>query len=313
MDQWQPYSDPAGGSSSRRYNGSGNQMAPRDYMVNDGQSHAQPPAGFKYDQYQGGLNPQQSSTVSPVTSPQLRDGNGDVAMQDPQNPYSPMDPSMKYPMRPHHQHHLSGGRSAGMHAPQEPSQAAQRYSPMEIMSPTSPYAKPGPSQFSQQPTQRQSPTRPSDYPAQGSYYSSRQGGPQLPPLSAYASGQDSYSPSNMSAMDGSYDPKSPRRSALPPSVMSLTDKGPVPEFKKIRSPGDLKPKVNTQPAFRRANPEGGFISVSLQSHLFLVSTDLVHLTYAPSPSKRSQSTSLQRTESAIQASSTNHREIPAES
>jgi hypothetical protein len=39
-------------------------------------------------------------------------------------------------------------------------------------------------------------------------------------------------------------------------------KGPVPEFKKIRAPTDLRPKVTSQPLFRRANPEGGFISVS---------------------------------------------------
>lgn len=38
-------------------------------------------------------------------------------------------------------------------------------------------------------------------------------------------------------------------------------RGPVPRFQKVESTQDLKPKVNAQPAFRRANPEGGFISV----------------------------------------------------
>ncbi|KAK0623254.1 kinase-like domain-containing protein [Immersiella caudata] len=260
MEQWQAYTDSAGAGSSRRYNGSGSQMSPRDY--NNGQMPAQqqqqqqqPPAGFKYDQYQGGLNPQPASTASPVTSPQMRDNNGDVSMQDAsQDPYS----NVKYPMRPHHQHHLSGGRASGIHSPQEPSAAAQRYSPMEVLSPTSPYAsKPGASQYSQQPAQRQSPTRQSDYQAQQSpYYGSRQAVTQLPPIHPYQSGQDSYSP--LSAMDGAYDPKSPRRVG-PPQPLPF-EKGPVPELKKIRNPGDLKPKVNTQPAFRRANPEGGFIS-----------------------------------------------------
>ncbi|KAK1750654.1 kinase-like domain-containing protein [Echria macrotheca] len=268
MEQWQAYSDTAGAGGARRYNG-GSQMSPRDY--NNGQMPAQPqqpqqqpPAGFKYEQYPaGGLNPQQPSTASPITSPQLRDGNGDVAMQDTQSPYTGTDPGVRYPMRPHHQHHLSGGRPAGMHPSQEPSAAAQRYSPMEIMSPTSPYSsKPGPSQYSQQSAQRQSPTRSSDYPAQGPYYTSRQGAPQLPPISAYPSGQESYSPSNLvGQLDGQYDPKSPRRVGPPQqAVVPVLDKGPVPEFKKIRGPGDLRPKINTQPAFRRANPEGGFIS-----------------------------------------------------
>ena len=40
-------------------------------------------------------------------------------------------------------------------------------------------------------------------------------------------------------------------------------RGPVPRFSKLDSVQDLQPRVNPQPAFRRANPEGGFISVSL--------------------------------------------------
>lgn len=187
-------------------------------------------------------------------------------MQDAQDPYSGMNSSIKYPLRPHHQHHLSGGRPTGIHSPQEPSAAAQRYSPMEVMSPTSPYnSKPGASQYPQQQAQRQSPTRSSDYPAQSSYYGSRQPAPQLPPLSAYQTGQDTYSPGALSAVDGPYDPKSPRRAQQSSSSMTVAEKAPVPvpEFKKIRGQGDLKPKNNPQPAFRRAAPEGGFISVSL--------------------------------------------------
>ncbi|KAK0637299.1 kinase-like domain-containing protein [Bombardia bombarda] len=252
MEQWQAYPDSTGANGSRRYNGN-SQMSPRAYDNGQPQIPAQPPAGFKYDQYQGGLNPQQhSASTSPIATPQQRDGNGDVAMQDAHDGYS----SIKYPMRPHHQQHLSGGRSA-----QEPSAAAQRYSPMEVLSPTSPYSKSGGGgQFSQPPAQRQSPSRSSDYAPQSPYYGTRQGAPQLPPISPYASGQDSYPSSAVAAMDGSFsDPKSPRRMQLQ-SAMTLVDKGPVPEFKKIRAITDLRPKVNAQPAFRRANPEGGFIS-----------------------------------------------------
>ncbi len=49
-----------------------------------------------------------------------------------------------------------------------------------------------------------------------------------------------------------------------------TNPGPAPEFKKLRSMGDLRPTVNTQPPFRRANPEGGFISVSFATLIRLV-------------------------------------------
>jgi len=37
--------------------------------------------------------------------------------------------------------------------------------------------------------------------------------------------------------------------------------GPVPKFLKVKSAQDLQPRINSQPLFRRANPEGGFISV----------------------------------------------------
>jgi len=53
------------------------------------------------------------------------------------------------------------------------------------------------------------------------------------------------------------DSKSPKRA---PPQSTTPDRGPVPEFRRIRAPTDLKPKVNSQPPFRRANPEGGFIS-----------------------------------------------------
>ncbi len=37
--------------------------------------------------------------------------------------------------------------------------------------------------------------------------------------------------------------------------------GLVPKFQKIKSVQELQPRINSQPPFRRANPEGGFISV----------------------------------------------------
>ncbi|ORY69922.1 kinase-like domain-containing protein [Pseudomassariella vexata] len=238
MDQWQGYSDTPGGSQ-RRYNG------------NTPMTGQQPPAGMRYDQYGA-----QNSATSPLATPQLRDGNGDVPMQDAHDAYG----AMKYPMRPHHQSHLSSGRPPGMglHSPQEPSAAAQRYSPMEVLSPTSPYQQ-KPAQQSQftspHASQRQSPTR-NDYPS--SPYYSRQTS-QLPPITPYAGGQDSYPSSAVTPLDGAFanDSKSPRR---PLQQAMVHEQRSVPEFKKIRAMPDLRPKVNAQPPFRRANPEGGFIS-----------------------------------------------------
>jgi dual specificity protein kinase YAK1 len=39
----------------------------------------------------------------------------------------------------------------------------------------------------------------------------------------------------------------------------------VPKFQAVKNTADLQPKINSQPPFRRANPEGGFISVSRTS------------------------------------------------
>ncbi|KAI0128806.1 kinase-like domain-containing protein [Xylariales sp. AK1849] len=227
MDPWQGYPDAAGGPQ-RRYNGNSQMTPGRDFSL-QGSQVQQSPGGMRYDQY-GNIVP--SNPTSPIANPQLRDGNGDVPMADAHDAYG----GMKYPMRPHHQSHLSGGRPAAMNLHSaEPSSAAQRYSPMEVLSsPTSP----------QYASHRQSPTR--------SPYYSRQGS-QLPSI------QDSFTPSSaVAALDSAFanDPTSPRRT-FPPAMI---ENRPVPEFKKTRAVTDLRPKVNAQPAFRRANPEGGFIS-----------------------------------------------------
>ncbi|EPE29727.1 Protein kinase-like (PK-like) [Glarea lozoyensis ATCC 20868] len=242
--------------NAQAYNGNGSTQA---------QAQPQPPAGFTYEQYQGALNAHpQSLTASPAATPQMRDGNGDVAMQDAGDPYS----GMKYPMRPHHQQHLSGSRAPSHHSTHEPSAAAQRYSPMETLSPSSPYA-PQQGQYAAQ-GNRQSPTRPGTFSSPTSYYTSRQQAQQLPPITPYNSSNNESYPSSATAQLNAVfgnDPKSPRRpisqSVGPPG------RGPVPEFTKIRAMTDLQPKVNAQPAFRRANPEGGFISPlqALTSHL----------------------------------------------
>jgi len=39
----------------------------------------------------------------------------------------------------------------------------------------------------------------------------------------------------------------------------------VPRFAKCEKVSELKPQLNAQPLFRRADPEGGFISVSIRT------------------------------------------------
>lgn len=46
-----------------------------------------------------------------------------------------------------------------------------------------------------------------------------------------------------------------------PGSADLLSPGPVPQFKRLKSSHDLDPLLHVQPQFRRANPEGGFISV----------------------------------------------------
>ncbi|TVY92233.1 Dual specificity protein kinase [Lachnellula willkommii] len=259
MDPYQSFADPAG--PSRRYNGNPPPNQPpmsRDYNGNS-QAQPPPPAGFMYEQhYQGGMGAHsQSATASPTATPQMRDGNGDVAMQDAGDSYT----GMKYPMRPHHQQHLSGSRTST----QEPSAAAQRYSPMETLSPTSPYGAQQQGQYGA----RQSPSRSGNYASPNSYYTSRQQPQQLPPITPFSSNNESYPSSATAQLNAVFgnDPKSPRRPV--PQSAGPPGRGPVPEFRKVRDMTDLQPKVNAQPAFRRANPEGGFISPlqALTSHL----------------------------------------------
>ncbi|RQM06494.1 hypothetical protein DH86_00002319, partial [Scytalidium sp. 3C] len=85
---------------------------------------------------------------------------------------------------------------------------------------------------------------------------------QLPPITPYSSNNDGYPSSAVSQLNAVFgnDPKSPSRRPAMQSSQGPPGNGPVPEFTKVRSMSDLKPRLNSQPPFRRANPEGGFLS-----------------------------------------------------
>ena len=90
--------------------------------------------------------------------------------------------------------------------------------------------------------------------------------PHLPPIQPGDSNYEQYYPNSATAHLNAVfgrEAKSPRNTR-PLHAAGTVDmpRGPVPKFKKLDSVQDLLPRINPQPAFRRANPEGGFISVS---------------------------------------------------
>lgn len=288
MDQqWQAYSD----SRQGRYPHATPQHQSKD-MDNGSsqQNHASP--AYSYEAYQTPSIPSQSQSMaaSPTGTPRARaySGDGDVAMEDA-DPYN----RLKYPSRPSHQH-----RTSAPYVPLEDSSAARRYSPMKALSPSMHYPQ-TPQQShqgtysafnSQNTSARQSPTRsnafstPSQnyYPSPGELHnqsqqkcqsvdlyddaaSSRQQPLHLPPIQVGELSPDQFYPSSATAQLNAVfgrEAKSPRNPRQPHGLGSSdTARGAVPRFKKLATPKDLEPRVNPQPAFRRASPDGGFISV----------------------------------------------------
>ncbi|KAL9579021.1 MAG: hypothetical protein Q9212_005346 [Teloschistes hypoglaucus] len=281
MDQsWQSYSDLSGRQArfSHSTPQQQQQQPPQDMNNLSGLQH-HPPSGMTYDTYQTPTIPShpQSMAASPAGTPRSRDYSvdGDIAMEDA-DPYN----RMKYPSRPTHSH-----RNSAQYIPHDDSAAARRYSPMKPITPSSHHAaspqQPGQAQHSQYLSQtssaRQSPTRSQHYstPSQ-SYYStptsSRHPPLHLPPIQAGDPLPDQYYPSSATAQFNAMfgrEAKSPRYPRSLQQTPSEMPGGAVPRFKRLNRPEDLEPRVNTQPPFRRANPEGGFISPlqALTTHL----------------------------------------------
>ncbi|KAF2097929.1 kinase-like protein [Rhizodiscina lignyota] len=259
--QWSQYAESPLSSRQARYapHAQGQQQhTPRDPHL---------AAAVKADPYLTSAVPSRAASMSLGTpsAPQSRgpyngDGDGDVQMEDA-DPYK-----TKQAGRPGHQR---------MHSAQliqqEESTAARRYSPMN-MSPSSPYSatpQQGQAQFAaftpHMNANSQSPTRGS-FPMSSNhgYYSppaSRPHAPQLPPLQSNLSPEGYYPQASANAMSMVYgrEPKSPRQPASSTQPAQVT-KGPVPKFTKVLRVSELPTNVNEQPAFRRANPDGGFLS-----------------------------------------------------
>jgi dual specificity protein kinase YAK1 len=192
-------------------------------------------------------------------------GEYDVPMEDA-DPYN----RSKYLPRPAHQHRLSA-----QYGP-EASTAAQRYSPMNAVPPTSYTSSPKTNMHLQFPppssgsASRQSPTR------QGGYGGDMYGEPPTP--TRY---QNSYlhNLQNSDLSPEAFYPASQLPTPAPtngrPATLSRSQSqrapglGPVPKFRRVNSVQEVTHKVSAQPAYRRANPEGGFISPlqALTTHL----------------------------------------------
>ncbi|KAJ5175328.1 Serine/threonine-protein kinase ppk15 [Penicillium canariense] len=291
---WQPYQDPLMGRPAQ-FN-SGLASHPQQLGTKYGQPPAQtqPPVGYTYETFQtpgtSSKTPSANSNSKPISMgssptapPRSRDyvTDADTTMEDA-DPYN----RSKYPSRPN-QHTRA---SSQFLAQAEESSAARRYSPMNVLSPPMSYpASPGKSQGSYgfPPTtpgqSRRSPARAADYSSPPQGYQSppdpiwtnavlapaSNRPPRLPPLQAADLSPDQYYPPSASShMSAPFGPgaRSPRSGSLPSQVPG---RGPVPKFQKIKSVQELQPRVHTQPAYRRANPEGGFISPlqALTTHL----------------------------------------------
>ena len=287
MDQhWQNYGDMAANRQGRFPSSAQQQQS------NGLAQLPQPQSGYGYEAYQTPSVPSQpqSMAVSPIGTPHTRayaSGDGDIAMEDA-DPYN----KMKYPSRPSHH-----SRPSGQHLGQDDSPTARRYSPMKA-TPSSPYTpqQPGQNPYSHYQSQntsaRQSPTRSSHYGtlAQPSYSTpsespkrqgfkgtsrpmlipssatSKQTPLHLPPIQPGDATFDQYYPNSATAHLNAVfgrEAKSPRQTRQLQHASNADARGPVPTFKKLNSVQELQPRINPQPAFRRANPEGGFISVSL--------------------------------------------------
>ncbi|KAK5169851.1 dual specificity protein kinase yak1 [Saxophila tyrrhenica] len=222
-----------------------------------------------------------SSPPSAGSRARNMDYNGDLDGDMPMEDADPFN-RQKY-ARPPQQ---SNSRPTSQYLPAEDatSRAAARYSPMHT-SPTTSYVSSTPSNmgsnqfYTPQQSARQSPSRHNNPYAsptqQGRYYASppasaRAQASQLPPIQSNLSPSSYYPQSATRQLTAMFndDPQSPTGPQQQQQRQPERQMG-VPQFTKCQSAAELEPRINAQPPFRRANPEGGFISPlqALTTHL----------------------------------------------
>jgi dual specificity protein kinase YAK1 len=252
-----PWSDQHSGGERPRYTNTNNGPPTSDFVPNS----QQPPAGFIFESYnQAPTNSQaignQALNAQSRSSDPHRDG--DVKMEDAdlysRGPYSrTSQPSTTSATRPN------------LYSSIDESNPATRYSPMNPLSPgvypmspmSSYHTSPQPSPYSAYQGHRQSPTRQGSH--QGGtpgFYAQQSGSPRVD-QSGRASVKQEISSPDMSGYQPQFQQSYDQRQ-LP--IRSAPPRETVMKFVRLKSMHDLVPQINQQPAFRRADPEGGFIS-----------------------------------------------------
>lgn len=296
--QWQTYQEPSGGRAGQYNNGLGSHPPQLTPKYSGQPQQTQPPLGYTYESYQtptaaakapsmGSHSKSVSMASSPAATPHSRDyvTDADTPMEDA-DPYN----RSKYPTRS--SQHI---RPSSQYFPNEESSAARKYSPMNVLSPPAPYnASPGKTQSSHgfpssgTNSSRQSPTRVNNYsspsqvyqspPCKGptnsrllcdansSFLEAASRAPRLPPVQSTDMSPERFYPQSATvqlnaAFGQDINPPHPVSQQNTPQKPAA-GRGPIPKFKKISSTQELQPRINAQPPYRRANPEGGFISVS---------------------------------------------------
>ncbi|KAF2748008.1 kinase-like protein [Sporormia fimetaria CBS 119925] len=291
MDQqWSAYNDTPSSNRQRYAPHAMSTMGTPQHVQRDGLATMQvkqdPYASpqVKQDPYASPQAPSRTGSIS-VTTPSasqsrgadLNDGDGDVRMEDADHYAKNKFTAQRAPNQQRQSQHF---------LQQEESAAARRYSPMNL-SPTSPYngtTQQGGQAYTsfspQASSNRQSPTRTNPYMSSGgrspkqanhARVASRPHAPQLPPLQSNMSPDSFYPQSATAQLNAVYnrDARSPRSTNPITTPMPPPGRGPVPKFQRCTNTADLQPQVNLQPPFRRAAPDGGFISPlqALTSHL----------------------------------------------
>ena len=292
MDEtWHNYPTASG---HRQSQGSSGPPQQQQRESRNGSSHRpQPSSGLAYEAYHApptSSYPQDTAMSTPRS--RAYSGDQDVSMEDA-DPYN----RTKYPSRSGHQRRPSAylanedSSAARRYSPMKALSPGGQYS-----NPQTPQQANYNSYNSPAVSARQSPTRSNHYSTPSQTYSTASEGPlgspgrrvsskayvlyanwtldvasnsrqqnlHLPPIQVGDSKIDNFYPTSATAQLNAVFGREARSPRVPRSQQhdSSNGRGPGPKFRSVKHSNDLESRINAQPAFRRANPEGGFISVS---------------------------------------------------
>ncbi|PUU81222.1 kinase-like domain-containing protein [Tuber borchii] len=293
MDPWPSYSTDSTANRQPRYANNVLQQNPSPQHPRDHNPPQQPPSSSMaaasgpgttqqpYQAYQGtGPSPAQAASTTRLDSSL---DYMDVQMPDA-DPYSrakyqqPQSSRQPYasPEEPASQRYTGIGSNPNPQAGY--SSSASTHSLPQVNYPPQMAASASSSSYQQ----RQSPSRLNYTSSSQSYYAQQQQPPAASPRTSAPPSMQSYQHHLQQSGSGSSgsDPNNGRYFPSSGSSVTMYDqmhtghhqstpREPPPRFSRVTALSDLKPQTNSQPAFRRAHPEGGFISPlqALTTHL----------------------------------------------